>query len=65
MDDLIAAILRRDPGGVVALVEGRVRNWSALLRKRWQQIMPDVQHRIVFVAAHARRLTEPDSRSPT
>jgi protein O-GlcNAc transferase len=49
MDDLIAAILRRDPRGVVALVEGRVRNWSTLLRKRWQQVMPDVQHRIVFV----------------
>ena len=49
MDDLIAAILRRDPRGVVAFVEGRVRNWSALLRKRWQQIMPDVQHQIVFV----------------
>jgi len=49
MDDLIAAILRRDSRGVVALVEGRVRNWSALLRKRWQQSMPDVQHRIVFV----------------
>jgi predicted O-linked N-acetylglucosamine transferase (SPINDLY family) len=49
MDDLIAAILRRDARGVVALVEGRVRNWSALLRKRWQQTMPDVQHRIVFV----------------
>jgi len=49
MDDLIAAILRRDPRGVVVLVEGRVRNWSALLRKRWQRSMPDVQHRIVFV----------------
>ena len=49
MDDLIAAILRRDPRGVVALVEGRVRNWSTLLRRRWQQSMPDVHQRIVFV----------------
>jgi protein O-GlcNAc transferase len=49
MDDLIAAILRRDPRGVVALVEGRVRSWSALLRNRWQQTIPDVQQRIVFV----------------
>ncbi len=49
MDDLIAAILRRDSRGVVVLVEGRVRNWSALLRKRWQQVMPDAQQRIVFV----------------
>jgi len=49
MDDLIAAILRRDSKGVVALVEGRVRGWSSLLRARWRNTLADVQDRIVFV----------------
>ena len=49
MDDLLAAILRRDPRGVVALVGGRVRNWSQRLRERWISTMPDVQQRIVFL----------------
>ena len=49
MDDLIAAILRRDSNGVVALVEGRVRGWSDLLRARWRRTLDDVQDRIVFV----------------
>jgi predicted O-linked N-acetylglucosamine transferase (SPINDLY family) len=56
MDDLIAGILRRDPHGVVALVEGRVRGWSHRLRERWQRNMADVQNRIVFVP----RLREDD-----
>jgi len=49
MDDLLAGILRRDPHGMVVLVEGRVRHWTGLLRRRWQQSMPDVCSRIVFV----------------
>ena len=49
MDDLIAAILRRDQNGVVAFVEGRVRGWSRLLRARWQRKLGRLQDRIVFV----------------
>jgi predicted O-linked N-acetylglucosamine transferase (SPINDLY family) len=49
MDELFAAILRRDPRAVIAMIEGRVGNWTRLLRRRWQQTMADVQHRIVFV----------------
>jgi predicted O-linked N-acetylglucosamine transferase (SPINDLY family) len=49
MDDLIAAILRRDPRGVAVLVEGRARNWTRLLRERWRRTMPDVEPRIAFV----------------
>jgi len=56
MDDLLARILHRDPNGVIALVEGRVRGWSRLLRARWQRSMGDVQQRIVFVP----RLREDD-----
>jgi protein O-GlcNAc transferase len=49
MDDLIGAILRRDPRGIVVMIEGRVRNWTQLLRKRWLDSMPDVHDRIVFL----------------
>jgi predicted O-linked N-acetylglucosamine transferase (SPINDLY family) len=49
MDDLLAAILRRDPHAVVVFVEGKAGNWTQRLRRRWQQTMPDVQARIVFV----------------
>ena len=48
MDDLLAAILRRDPRGVVVMIDGRVGNWTQLLRRRWQQTMADVHNRIVF-----------------
>jgi predicted O-linked N-acetylglucosamine transferase (SPINDLY family) len=49
MDGLMAGILRKDPRGVVVMVEGRVGNWTRLLRKRWQETMPDLQSRIVFL----------------
>ena len=49
MDDLLAGILRRDPHGVIALVDGRVRGWSQRLRERWTARMGDLQRRIVFV----------------
>ena len=56
MDDLVAAILRRDPRGIVVFIEGRVRGWSRLLRARWQRALADVQDRIVF----APRMREED-----
>lgn len=49
MDDLLAAILRRDEGARAAVVAGRVGAWDALVRARWQRTMPDVAHRIVAV----------------
>jgi len=49
MDDLIAGILRKDPRGIVVMVEGRVANWTRLLRKRWRETMPGLQSRIVFL----------------
>lgn len=49
MDDLIAGILRKDPRGIVVLVEGRVANWTRLMRKRWQATMPELQSRMVFL----------------
>jgi len=49
MDDLVAAILRRDPAGRVVVVSGRVPAWDARVRERWSRTMPDVAERIVFV----------------
>ncbi len=49
MDDLIAGILRKDPHGIVVMVEGRAANWTGLLRKRWRETMPELQSRIVFL----------------
>lgn len=49
MDDLIAGILRRDPRGRVVLVAGRIAHWTALLQQRWQESMPDVADRAVFL----------------
>ena len=45
-DPLLAEILRRDPAGVVVLIEGRVAAWTRLLRERFARGMPDVIDRI-------------------
>ena len=56
MDVLIAGILRRDPGGKLVVVDGRIESWTGLLRRRWAAVMPDVLDRIVFLP----RQTSPD-----
>jgi predicted O-linked N-acetylglucosamine transferase (SPINDLY family) len=48
-DSLLAEILRRDPLGVLLLIEGRYPAWTQLLRERWQRTMPDVVARIRFL----------------
>jgi len=49
MDDLIAGILRRDPRGRLVAVEGKIANWTTLLRRRWASAFPDVLDRVTFV----------------
>lgn len=49
MDSLIAGILRRDPRGKLLVIEGRSKNWTGLMRRRWAAAMPDVLDRIVFL----------------
>lgn len=49
MDALIAGILRRDTGGRLVLIEGRIPSWTSLLRGRFAASMPDVPQRIVFL----------------
>ena len=46
MDDLIGAVLRRDPAGTLLVVAGRHARWDALIRERWARSIPDVAARI-------------------
>jgi predicted O-linked N-acetylglucosamine transferase (SPINDLY family) len=48
-DEAIAGILRRDPGGVVVLIQWAYLQVDALLRQRLARVMPDVAGRIVFI----------------
>ena len=48
-DPALAAILRRDPAGIVVLLEGSVTDWTAALRRRFSQSMPNVQDRVRFI----------------
>jgi protein O-GlcNAc transferase len=48
-DAVFAQILRRDPQGVLLLLEGQFPNWTALLRTRFRDSMSDVIGRIQFV----------------
>lgn len=45
-DRLLADILRRDPAGVLVLIEGRVPAWTRLLQERFGRSMTDVVDRI-------------------
>lgn len=48
-DEILGAILRKDPAGRVVLVDGRYKHWSILLQKRLQQTIPDVADRVQFI----------------
>lgn len=53
-DPLLADLLRRDPDGLVVLIEDRHPHLADLLRRRFQQNMPDVAERVRFVARMPR-----------
>jgi protein O-GlcNAc transferase len=48
-DDLLGAILRRDPRGILVLISGKNASWDELLRKRFGQSIPDVADRVRFL----------------
>lgn len=48
-DDLIRGILERDAAGRVLLFSGSCLQWSLLLRKRFNRVMPEVADRITFL----------------
>lgn len=52
-DGVLAQILRSDPAGRIVLIEGRVSNWTNLLKQRFQREMPDVAQRIQFISAQS------------
>lgn len=55
-DRLLADILRRDPAGVLVLIEGRVPAWTNLLRARFAREMPDVLDRIRWIRPLPRHI---------
>ena len=48
-DPMLAQILRRDPDGVLVLIEGRAETWTTALRERFARTMPDVIDRIRWI----------------
>ena len=48
-DAVIRQILENDPHGILAVIEGRVPEWTGRLKSRWQQTMPNVLDRIRFL----------------
>jgi predicted O-linked N-acetylglucosamine transferase (SPINDLY family) len=55
-DGVLGGILRRDPEGILVLVESRYPTWRDLLWQRFERTLPDVRQRIHFVP----RLGRPD-----
>ncbi|MEQ9379391.1 MAG: tetratricopeptide repeat protein [Pirellulales bacterium] len=55
-DAVLAGILRRDPHGLLVLLEGRHASWQASLMQRWAETMPDVIDRIRFMPAVPRHV---------
>jgi len=48
-DVILANILRHDPSGEVVLIEARTKAWGEILRRRFQEVIPDVAQRIRFL----------------
>ncbi|MCS7168514.1 MAG: tetratricopeptide repeat protein [Gemmatales bacterium] len=49
-DNLLAAILERDPDGYLVLIEGKYKHWTELLLERFSRTMPQVVSRVRFVS---------------
>ena len=48
-DEVLADILRQDPGGEIVLLEGRHKEWRHALERRFTEAMPDVAGRVRFL----------------
>lgn len=48
-DSILGDILRRDPNGLLVILEGRHAKWKESLIQRWSQSMPDVIDRVRFI----------------
>jgi predicted O-linked N-acetylglucosamine transferase (SPINDLY family) len=52
-DVVLRGILEADPTGRIAVIEGRVPEWTNRLRARWHKTLATVHDRIVFLPAMA------------
>ena len=50
-DVVLRGILEADPRGLLLVIEGRVPEWTARLKSRWQKTMARVVDRILFLPA--------------
>lgn len=48
-DEVLGGILRRDPKGILVLIDGKHPRWNQILLARWRRTMPDVVDRIHFL----------------
>jgi predicted O-linked N-acetylglucosamine transferase (SPINDLY family) len=48
-DEILGGILRRDPLGVLILLQARYPHWEELLRRRFAVTLPDVLERVRFL----------------
>jgi predicted O-linked N-acetylglucosamine transferase (SPINDLY family) len=55
-DPLLGEILRRDPAGLLVLIEGKHSHWNEMLLSRFRRTIPDVCGRIRWLS----RLSRPD-----
>jgi predicted O-linked N-acetylglucosamine transferase (SPINDLY family)/ADP-heptose:LPS heptosyltransferase len=53
-DDVLGEILRRDPRGILVLVQGMHRSWRELLSRRFATTIPDVFDRVRFLSSMPR-----------
>jgi predicted O-linked N-acetylglucosamine transferase (SPINDLY family) len=48
-DNVLATILRQDKQGKILILEGPIAHFAVLLHQRWQQHIPDVAERLIFL----------------
>lgn len=53
-DEALGGILRRDPRGIVVMLQGKHQHWEEMLRRRWATTLPDVVDRIRFFPPQQR-----------
>jgi predicted O-linked N-acetylglucosamine transferase (SPINDLY family) len=53
-DEALGGILRRDPQGLLVMLQGKHQHWEEMLRQRWATTLPDVVDRIRFLPPQKR-----------
>lgn len=50
-DVVLRGILEADPNGLLVVIEGRVAEWTARLKSRWQSTLGEAVNRVVYLPA--------------